>query len=173
MVDRFRRFADRNLSADPAEFAPPLLRLQERPSAPLAGWTLRLLVALLACAFLWAFVGRLDIVAVAEGKLVPSGYLKILQPAEQGVVREILVREGEQVAEGQVLIRMDPILTEADLKALQADFDHRRLALRRIDAQLGGAKLARERDDPAGLHAQVAAFANDAPDGSLLQRSGT
>jgi HlyD family secretion protein len=147
----------KRLSADPADFSPPLLRIRERPSAPLAGWTLRLLVALLACTLLWAFVGRLDIVAVAEGKLVPAGYLKILQPAEQGVVREILVREGEQVAEGQVLIRMDPILTEADLRALQSEFQHKRLALRRIDAQLGGAKLARERDDPAGLHAQVAA----------------
>ncbi|HZO01635.1 MAG TPA: hypothetical protein VFB93_10580, partial [Burkholderiales bacterium] len=72
------------LAADPADFSPPLLRIQEKPPAPLAGWVLRLIVALLVAALLWATFGPLDVVAVAEGKLVPSGYLKIVQPAEQG-----------------------------------------------------------------------------------------
>lgn len=148
---------ERLLAADPAEFAPPLLRIQERPPAPLAGWMLRVLLALVSCAFLWALLGRLDIVAVAEGKLVPASYLKILQPAEQGVVKEILVNEGEHVRQGQVLIRMDAALSEADVKALRAEFHHLRLALRRIDAQLSGSKLQRERDDPPELFAQVAA----------------
>jgi HlyD family secretion protein len=58
--------------ADQADFSPPLLRIQERPPAPLAGWMLRLLVALLAGIVLWSVFGRLDIVAVADGKLVPS-----------------------------------------------------------------------------------------------------
>ena len=61
--------------ADPADFSPPLLRIQEKPAPPLAGWMLRLLVALLAGIVLWTVLGRLDIVAVAEGKLVPSSYL--------------------------------------------------------------------------------------------------
>ena len=95
------------MQADPADFLPPLLRLQEKPPSPLAGWMLRLLVALLAALGLWALLGRLDIVAVADGKLVPSSYLKIVQPAEQGIVKEILVKEGEKVGTGQVLIRMD------------------------------------------------------------------
>ena len=82
------------MSADPADFAPPLLRIQEKPPAPLAGWMLRLLIALLAGLLLWAIFGRLDIVAVADGKLVPSSYLKIVQPSEQGIVKEILVKEG-------------------------------------------------------------------------------
>jgi len=102
---------------DAADFAPALIRIQERPPPPLAGWTLRVLIALLAGVLLWSVFGQLDIVAVAEGKLVPSGYLKIVQPAEQGIVKEILVREGEAVKAGQVLARMDPVLTDADLKA--------------------------------------------------------
>jgi HlyD family secretion protein len=143
------------MSADPADFSPPLLRIQEKPPAPLAGWVLRLLIALVVCLFLWAALGRLDIVAVADGKLVPSSYLKIVQPAEQGIVKEILVREGEKVSEGQVLVRMDPALANADVRAIQAD--NKRLALRRIDAQLGGKPLSRERNDPAELYAQVSA----------------
>jgi hemolysin D len=143
------------LSADAADFAPPLLRIQDSPPPPLAGWMLRVLLALLVGAALWIVFGRLDIVAVAEGKLVPSSYLKIVQPAEQGIVREILVKEGEEVSAGQVLIRMDSVLATADTKALRADYDTRRLALRRIEAQLSGARPAMEKGDPPQLFAQV------------------
>jgi HlyD family secretion protein len=145
------------MGADPADFSPPLLRILQKPPAPLAGWMLRLLVALLAALVLWAAFGRLDIVAVADGKLVPSTYLKIVQPAEQGIVKEILVKEGEKVEAGRVLIRMDSALTGADVKAIQADYDNKRLALRRIDAQLAARPLLRERGEPPELHTQVAA----------------
>jgi len=140
---------------DAADFAPALIRIQERPPPPLAGWTLRVLIALLAGVLLWSVFGQLDIVAVAEGKLVPSGYLKIVQPAEQGIVKEILVREGEAVKAGQVLARMDPVLTDADLNSVRTEFFNKRLALRRIDAQLSGRTLQRERDDPPELFARV------------------
>jgi HlyD family secretion protein len=143
--------------ADPVDFAPPLLRIQAKPPAPLAGWMLRLLVAFLLALLAWAVLGRLDIVAVSDGKLVPQGYLKIVQPAEQGIVKEILVKEGEAVREGQVLIRMDAVLSAADATALQAEYDNRRLALRRIDAQLAGMPLARDPADAPALYAQLEA----------------
>jgi len=149
--------SDRLLSADPADFAPPLLRIRERPPAPLAGWTLRLILLLLAGMLVWATFGELDIVAVADGKLVPKSYLKIVQPAEQGIVREILVREGESVKKGQVLIRMDAVMTQADVKAIRTEYDNKRLALRRIDAELAGRRLVRRAGDPADLYEQVAA----------------
>lgn len=143
--------------ADPLDFSPPLLRIREQPPAPLAGWMARLLIALFVFMVILAAVGQVDIVAIAEGKLVPESYLKIVQPAEQGVVREILVREGGQVEAGQVLIRMDPVLTNADASQLQADFQRRRLALRRIDAQLADQPFARAADDPPALHAELLA----------------
>lgn len=146
------------LEADDASaFAPPLLRIQRTPPAPLAGWVFRALAAMLACLAAWAAFGKLDIVAVADGKLVPASYLKIVQPAEQGIVKEILVREGELVKAGQVLIRMDAVLTGADLKAVQAEHDNKRIALRRIDAQLAGAAFQREAGEPAALFGPVAA----------------
>ena len=144
-------------AADPTDFSPPLLRIQEKPPAPLAGWMLRLLIGLLAGVLLWAVFGRLDIVAVADGKLVPSSYLKIVQPAEQGIVKEILVREGEKVSEGQVLIRMDAVMTQADVKSLRAEFETRRFALRRIDAQLAAKAPPREKGDSAEHYAQAEA----------------
>jgi hemolysin D len=143
--------------ADPADFAPPLLRIQDKPPAPLAGWVLRLLAGLMSCVLLWAAFGRLDIVAVTDGKLVPSSYLKIVQPAEQGIVKEILVKEGEMVVAGQVLIRMDSVLAAADVKSIQGEVHQKRIALRRIDAQLSAKPLVRESDDPNGLYAQIEA----------------
>ncbi|HEX7220870.1 MAG TPA: HlyD family type I secretion periplasmic adaptor subunit [Burkholderiales bacterium] len=145
------------MKADPADFAPPLLRIRDKPAPPLAGWVLRLLVVMLVCLFAWAALGRLDIVAVADGKLVPSSYLKIVQPPEQGIVKEILVKEGEKVAPGQVLIRMDSVLAGADAKAIRADHDNKRLALRRIDAQLSGRVFARREEDPMDLYVRVEA----------------
>jgi HlyD family secretion protein len=131
--------------------------VQSRPPAPLGRGVLYVLLALVASALAWAAAARLDIVATAEGKLVPAGYLKIVQPAEQGVVREIFVREGERVRQGQVLMRMDTALLAADGRALFAEYHAKRLALRRIDAQLAGAPLAREPGDPPALYAQVRA----------------
>src|SRR3970040_108782 len=119
------------LDAVPVDFHPSLPRIREKPPAPFAGWMLRLLIGLLVGVALWTVFGQLDIVAVTDGKLVPSSYLKIVQPSEQGIVREILVKEGEAVREGQILIRMDSVLAAADAKSLQSDYDNKRLALRR------------------------------------------
>jgi HlyD family secretion protein len=145
------------MSARAEDFAPALLRIQANPPAPLAGAVLKGLLAMFAALLLWAAFGRLDIVAVAEGKLVPQSYVKILQPAEQGVVKEILVKEGEAVREGQVLARMDAVMTTADVKALANEAHTKRLALKRIDAQLSGAPFRREPADPAALFEQTQA----------------
>ena len=88
--------------ANPLDFSPPLLRLQEAPPNPLGRKVLWGLLALLLALLLWALIGKLDIVAVAEGKLIPESYVKIVQPAESGIVKDILVKEGQSVHAGQV-----------------------------------------------------------------------
>jgi len=62
----------------------------------------------------WASIGEVDIVGVAQGKIIPSGKIKIIQPLETGVVRSILVKEGERVEAGQPLIELDTTLAGAD-----------------------------------------------------------
>ncbi len=136
----------------PEEFSPPLLRLQTSPPAPLAGAVLKVMLVMLAALLVWAGVGKLDIVAVTDGKLVPSSYLKIVQPAEQGVVKEILVDEGQKVEAGQVLVRMDAALAGADANTLSGEFHTKRLSLRRIDAELSGAPIVQEAGDPPELY---------------------
>ena len=78
----------------PGAFAPEIIRVQQQLPSPLPRTVLYALLALFGVLLIWACVGRLDVVAVAQGKLVPQSFLKIVQPAESGIVREILVREG-------------------------------------------------------------------------------
>jgi hemolysin D len=143
--------------ADAGDFAPGILRVQEQPPSPLGRKVLWTVLALFGATLAWALVGRLDVVAIAEGKLVPASYLKIVQPAEQGIVKEILVQEGEPVKAGQVLIRMDAALAQADVRAIETEYHTRRLAIRRIDAQLEQKKFQRSQDDPEALFLQVQA----------------
>jgi HlyD family secretion protein len=142
---------------DGAEFAPDIIKTQQQPPSPLPRAVLYAVLALFGVALLWAFAGRLDVVAVAEGKLVPRSFLKIVQPAESGIVREILVKEGEEVAAGQVLVRMDARLSDADGKTLYAEMQRKRLQLRRIDSELAGISLNRQADDPDDIYAQTEA----------------
>jgi HlyD family secretion protein len=148
--------ADLKPSAPPARadcvaFYPPLVRLCHASPNPQGRRVLWALLALLAFLLGWALVGRLDIIAVAEGKLVPAGFLQIVQPAEAGIVREILVRKGDEVRAGQVLLRMDSLVTEADLEMIAIEHARRRVQLARIDAELAGRPFTAPADAPATL----------------------
>src|SRR6266480_322009 len=143
------------IQADPQDFQPALVRVQGTPPNPLGRHVLWVTLAFFAALLVWAIFGKLDIVAVADGKLIPDTYVKIVQPADSGVVKEILVKEGENVKAGQVLMRMDAALSDSDLKALTADNNNKRMALRRIDAQLGAKPFMQRSGDNADLFAQV------------------
>lgn len=133
------------------DFSPPLLRLQASSPNPLGRKVLWALLTLLVLLAVWMVAGRLDIVAVAQGKLVPQSYVKIVQPAESGIVKEILVKEGDTVRAGQVLMRMESLITDADARSIGADLQGKRLALRRVDAELADAPFQARDGDSAHL----------------------
>jgi HlyD family secretion protein len=143
------------LREDALAFSPDIERIELAPASPLPRLVLYLLLLLSASVLLWMHLGRLDVVAVAQGKLVPQSSLKIVQPAEAGIVREILVKEGESVREGQVLARMDTRIADADTRTVRAELQRKHLQLRRIDAELAGTALKRQSDDPPELLAQT------------------
>jgi HlyD family secretion protein len=147
----------RRLSADALDFVPGLLSIQESPPARLPRTVMYAVMALFAILLAWSVFGKLDVVASAEGKLVPQTYVKIVQPADAGIVQDILVKEGEKVQAGQVLMRMDKQVALADEKTIRSELALKSLQLRRIDAELSGAPFLKKPDDPEDLFLQVQA----------------
>lgn len=133
------------------------LRLLESSEPNAAGrivlWTVSILVGLL---IVWATFGQLDIIASAEGKLVPQTLVKIVQPAEAGVVKSLLVAEGERVKAGQPLVRLDSTLASADRNSIRADLATQQMQARRIEAELANSPMRSLAGDDPQLYAQVA-----------------
>ncbi len=127
---------------------------QEAPSrvGRIILWIVCGFVFLLIC---WAIWGKLDIIVSAEGKLVPQTLLKIVQPAESGVIKEILVHEGEKVRAGQVLAKLDTTMSNADKSSVQQELANQRMQVRRIVAQLSGQAMPSQPNDDPLLYAQV------------------
>jgi HlyD family secretion protein len=149
------------LSPEALDFAPGLLSIQESPPARLPRFVLYAVSLLFAILLVWAIFGQLDIIASAEGRLVPQTYVKIVQPADAGIVQEILVREGQTVREGQALIRMDTRIAQADRQTLETELALRSLQLRRIEAELSGLPLKRLATDSDDLFLPVEAQYRD------------
>lgn len=147
----------RQFATETADFTPDLLTIQEQPPARLPRTVGYVTAGLFGLLLAWASFGKLDIIAGAEGRLVPRNYSRVLQPAEAGIVREVLVRDGDQVKAGQVLMRMDATTASADMGTLKADAALKALSLRRIDAELRGQPLLISGGDPPDVAKQVLA----------------
>ncbi len=119
----------------------------EKPPTPLSRAVLHLLILLLVLIILWAFFGRLDIVARANGKLIPQSRVQVVQPLDGGRIAEIAIEEGERVHKGQVLIVMDDLISQADTEQLSNESKGIKLQLRRIIAELEGTGFERADDD--------------------------
>jgi HlyD family secretion protein len=143
------------LDPDALDFAPDLLAIQERPPARLPRVLLVTVAVLIALLLAWAVFAQLDIIATAEGRLVPISFTKLVQPAEAGVVTEILVKDGDAVKEGQLLLRLDARASQADTAALGHEVALKKLTLRRIEAELADQPLLPGRGEPPLLYAQV------------------
>jgi hemolysin D len=137
------------------KFAPQLLHIQESHPSPMPRVVLSLILGLLVLMLIWAIFGKLDVVATAEGKLIPATYLKIVQPSEGGIVKDIHVAEGELVKAGQVLVEMDSHSAEADSTTIRDALQYHDLTLRRIQAELSGTAFRRNPDDDSQLFDKV------------------
>ena len=133
----------------------PLRLIQTEAPAQLGRIVLWIVCVLCLLLIVWAAFGKLDIVASAEGKLVPQSLLKIVQPAEAGVVKQILVQEGDMVTAGQVLARLDTTLAKADKAALSTDLATQAMQERRMLAELDGKPFVQKEGDDPTLFAQV------------------
>jgi hemolysin D len=141
-------------------FLPAALEIVETPASPTLRASAALIVLLAVAAIAWSWLGRVDIVAAAPGKVIAQSRTKVVQPYETGVVRAIHVADGDRVTKGQVLIELDPTIPEAESGRLADILQQARLDRARLQGLLdagGGQAAADPFAGVAGSPALVAA----------------
>lgn len=110
-----------------------------------AGWWLALLGA--GSFFLWAALAPLDQGIAVPGTVVVSGKRKAVQSVDSGVVSRIMVREGQQVHQGQPLFQLDHTQVQADVQSLRAQYELAQASIARLQAERNGSVQVRFPED--------------------------
>lgn len=116
------KLAHRKLAKEKLAFLPAALEIQAAPPAKWSRSLLWSIIALMVVLIAWASWAEIDIIATAQGKIVPSGKVKIIQPLETGVVTTIYVEEGQHVKAGDKLIALDNTSSQADADRLKSEW---------------------------------------------------
>jgi adhesin transport system membrane fusion protein len=106
---------------------------------PRATWVLYLLLGAVVAAIVWSSLAHVDEVTRSEGRVVPDGREQVIASLDSGILRELHVREGQEVQVGQDLAQLDPTRVEASQNEGQA----RRIALKAQTARLTAEATAR------------------------------
>ena len=125
-------------SSRATEFLPAVLEIQQAPPSPIGRAILWTIMAVFTSATLWATFGWIDIVATSQGKIIPSGYSKVIQPYETGVIASIYVQDGQVVRKGDVLIDLDPTQNRADRDRASNEYRAAKVDAARLRALVAG-----------------------------------
>lgn len=161
----------RDLKASEREFLPAAIEIMEQPASPLGRALIWSLCGFFTIAVAWSIIGHIDIVAVAQGRVVPQGRTKVVQPLEMGVVRTIHVKDGDRVTAGQPLIDLDPTDALADHDRLEREFGARSLDVARLDSLLGGGPAQHPFTPPPGADPLMRDAARHLLDAQWLERT--
>lgn len=126
------------LSAKFIPYDPEMLDTPEQRARPTIVMGLGLMIFLFGFIFLWAALVPLQSGAVAPGRIVVDTNRKDIQHLEGGIVKEIAVREGQEVTAGQLLVRLDNTNSQARSDLLRGEY---------IAARASEARLLAERDN--------------------------
>ena len=136
----FKKFWHRFIEGDKddteTEFLPSILEVTETPPSPVGRAVLWTIVALLVIGGLWVFIGEVDEVAVANGRVIPVGNVKIVQSQNKGTIKDLLVREGDYVEEGQTLLVLDTTKTQADVDQLKKQVAYYAMTVDRLQSEM-------------------------------------
>ena len=130
------------MSREDREFLPAALELVETPPSPIRIMMIWLICLLVVAALVWSWFGKLDIHAIAQGRIQPSGRSKEVQPLEAGKVRAVFVQNGDEVREGDPLVELDSTETAADKDTLLRELDATRAEILRLKAAIEAARSA-------------------------------
>lgn len=86
----------------------------------------------------WAYLSKIDEVAVAQGEIIPTSQIRPVRALEGGVISEIKVKEGDRVKQGDVLIEQDPALSKTEVDRIQQNVALVRQDVARLEAESKG-----------------------------------
>lgn len=121
---------------DEATYLPAALEIIETPVSPTGRVTAWVLMIGLVLTIAWLFLGRLDVISSAPGRLIPVANVKLVQPATTGIVHAILVEDGQVVHAGQPLVQLDPTMSSADAEEARKGLETAQLSSARDRAML-------------------------------------
>ncbi|AWN34421.1 HlyD family type I secretion periplasmic adaptor subunit [Methylobacterium radiodurans] len=144
---------------DDTEFLPAHLEILETPPSPQRVAALWLLCGALAAALVWSCFAKLDIFAIATGRVQVAGRSKVIQPLDPGAVKAIRVENGTQVRAGDILLELDPTVANADKQASSWDIWSLRAEIPRRQAEIkaleSGATVPPKIDFPEEIGAEI------------------
>ena len=154
-----------NVQGRDREFLPAALEILETPPPPLPVIMLLTICAFFAVALVWSFIGRLDVHAVAQGKIERAGSAKVVQPLEPGKIAAVHAAAGDAVKAGDLLVEFDPSEAQADADAQRDARDAARAESARRRAAVDIARAAQHVAQASGGQASslLGAVAGDAP----------
>jgi len=158
----------RALTEEDREFLPAALEIIETPPAPLRVAALWLICLTFGSALLWSYLGRIDIHAVAQGRIQPSGRSKVIQPLEPGKIVAIKVQNGSRVEAGDVLLELDPTETGADREQLSRDLESSRAEAARRKVAIAIARSGELEPRPVEYPAIVSDAVREREDDALI-----
>lgn len=119
------------------EFLPDYLEVLERPPSKVARFFALTIVGICGLVLAWAILFELDVIASAPGKIVVNQRTKTVQAQDQGEVARILVRNGQRVSVGDVLIELNPVTAQAEVERIGSQKMLSALEVARLTALLG------------------------------------
>lgn len=164
MLKKIEKYLEKFLirsDSEDKEFLPPAVEILETPPSPMGRMLVWAVLGLFVLVLLWSFIGEIDEVVVARGKVIPVGYTKVLQSEDKGIVKRILVQEGQKVKKGELLMELDRTMSESDLNALKKEISYYDINIRRILAELSDKPFMAETGtgfDPRDMAQQMSLY---------------
>lgn len=124
------------------EFLPAVEEVMDAPASPLGRGILLAVAGFFVIAVIWSIVGKVDIIATTQGRIIPSDNVKVIQPFETGVVHAIHVRDGQRVEQDQVLVELDPTEADADVTRVARELVTAQMTAARLEALLSNNPMA-------------------------------
>jgi adhesin transport system membrane fusion protein len=144
------------LSKEEGLFVSALHAAQIDEPLPRATWALYLLCAVVTVAITWSALAKVDEITRSDGRIVPDGREQVIASLDAGILRELKVREGQEVQAGEDLAFLDPTRVEAQQNEGQAKLLALKAAAARLEAEANGRAAIRwpADVDPKARYAQ-------------------